>query len=397
MIGEKVATFDSNGRPAGAYVGGQHAFVQRAVTDPVMAIPAITPIDYSARYPVPLDPTEIWAMCSEVSMARYIREVPTLLKTHLWREVTALRFGSGTMASYAGFADGGCPEPYESDGDNLSVDLKNIGVYKSLTISDILHARGAAPRGGIMNAVGGMQSYGGLPGTQPGSEDGLAGTVADLKEISLREGMALLLNAEDYLLVKGNKASNSLVFDGIETIVTAANGAHTNSNTASGTFSAAAFDRFLGERCASADVIAGHPSALQEVQSAYFQLGFQGSQVVNYNDGSRIVPGYNFASSVNTGVGRLDLIADSNFTRTDIAGGNFQSSIFVLKTSLDGQPLVYRPTQIPLSMTDLVPGCTAIQFEVWKKTALVIAARCTQSRYYAQFTGRLTTTCATIG
>lgn len=396
MIGEKVATFDSNGRPAGAYVGGQHAFVQRAVTDPNLAIPAITPIDFSARYPTPLDPTEIWAMCSEVSMARYIREVPTLLKTHLWREVTALRFGSGTMASYAGFADGGCPEPYESDGDNLSVDLKNIGVYKSLTISDILHARGAAPRGGIMNAAGGNSAYNGLPGTEY-NDAGLAGTVADLKEVSLREGMALLLNAEDYLLVKGNKASNSLVFDGIETIVTAANGAHTNSNTASGTFSAAAFDRFLGERCASADVMAGHPSALQEVQSAYFQLGFQGSQVVNYNDGSRIVPGYNFASSVNTGVGRLDLIADSNFTRTDIAGGNFQSSIFVLKTNLDGQPLVYRPTQIPLSMTDLVPGCTAIQFEVWKKTALVIAARCTQSRYYAQFTGRLTTTCATIG
>jgi hypothetical protein len=131
--------------------------------------------------------------------------------------------------------------------------------------------------------------------------------------------------------------------------------------------------------------------------SAYFSLGFQGSEVVNFSDGNRIVPGYNFAGFVNTGVGRLQVVADSNFRRNASGSGAFQADIWALRMTHNGEPLVYRITQVPLSITDLVPGCTAISFEVWAATALVIKACCAQSKYTSQFSGRLTTTCTAIG
>jgi hypothetical protein len=58
---------------------------------------------------------------------------------------------------------------------------------------------------------------------------------------------------------------------------------------------------------------------------------------------------------------------------------------------------VYLRTQIPLSLRDLVPGCTAISFEIWTKTALVIKACCAQGQYQTQFTGRVVATCAVVG
>jgi len=58
---------------------------------------------------------------------------------------------------------------------------------------------------------------------------------------------------------------------------------------------------------------------------------------------------------------------------------------------------VYKLTQIPLSLQDLVPGCTAISFEVWAATSLVIKACCTQGKYTTQITGRVVTTCTSIG
>jgi len=108
------------------------------------------------------------------------------------------------------------------------------------------------------------------------------------------------------------------------------------------------------------------------------------------------VPGFNFAGEVNTGVGRLVCVADANFTRIDRGGGVFESSLYPLRMSHNGDPLVYRITQIPLAFKDLAPGCTAISFQIWTKTALVIKALCAQSVYKKRFTGALVTTCAKI-
>lgn len=386
MTQELVADLESGG-----------AFVQKA-TDPVVSNVA-TPGDFAAQFPQPLDPTEILAMCEEINLLNAIPDRRTGLKQELWREMNELAFTSGS--NYIAFTDGTCPEEYYHDGDNSYVDLKNIGVKKSLTISDIIHSRAVIQGGAGIEALNGpYPSSAGLPGGTDASTMARE-AIADLKEKEIKLGMTLLLNGEDRLLAVGNATSRPLEFDGIENIVTSANGAHTNVLTgqnASGTFSGTGFDRWLAEACAKPTHIAGHPQAIQEMMSAYFQLGFQGSQLVNFNNGSRIVPGYSFAGFVETGIGRLTVIADSNFSRTASGANSFSSKLFALRMTHNGQPLVYRATQIPLSLTDLAPGCTAISFQLWKKTALIVKHKCAQGVYeFGSFVGRSVTTCTAIG
>jgi len=64
------------------------AFVQRA-TDPVVTNVA-TPVDFSAQFPTPLDPTEILTLCEEVNLLNSIPERRTGLKQELWREMNEL-------------------------------------------------------------------------------------------------------------------------------------------------------------------------------------------------------------------------------------------------------------------------------------------------------------------
>lgn len=373
------------------------AFVQRA-SDPVVSNVA-TPVDFAAQFPTPLDPTEVLAMCEEISLLSAIPERRTGLKTELWREMNELAFTSGS--NYIAFADGECPEEYYHDGENSSVDLKNIGVKKSLTISDIIHSRAVIMGGAGIEALNGaFPSYSGLPGTSDvGTMQREA--IADLKEKEVLLGMTLTLNGEDRLLAVGDAGARPLEFSGIETQVTAANGAHSNEvsgQTVSGTFSAASFDAFLAEACAKPTHIFGHPQAVQAMLSSYFQLGFQGSQLINFDNGQRIVPGYSFAGFVETGVGRLTVVADSNFTKTASGANSFKSNLYALRMSHNGQPLVYRSTQIPLSLIDLMPGCTAISFEIWKKTALVVKAMCAQNVYtFSTLPGRSVSTCVKLG
>ena len=69
------------------------SFVQKAA-DPV-AFNVVTPADFAAQYPTPLDPTEILAMCEEINLLKVLPEYPTGLQTDLWREMTSLNFNSG--------------------------------------------------------------------------------------------------------------------------------------------------------------------------------------------------------------------------------------------------------------------------------------------------------------
>lgn len=384
------------GNEAGEQPG---AFVQRA-TDPVVSNVA-TPVDFAAQYPQPIDPTEIVAMCEETNVWRSIPSKPTQLKAESWRELNELAFTSGS--SYISFADGACPEEYYHDGDNSSITLKNIGAKKSLTLSDIKHSAAVAGINGL-----GISTLAGMANASSGFPGGLdAGTllreaVSDLKAKEMTLASVLVLNGWDRLMVKGNAGSNALEFSGIETLVTAALGAHGQSATelnASGTFSAAAFDRFLSEGCAKPQEIFGAPQGIQELMASYFALGFSAApqQVINFPSGNRVVPGYNFAGEVNTGIGLLRVVADSNFTRTASGATTFQSKLYPLRMSVNGEPLVYRVDQFPLSFSDLAPGCTAISFQVWAKTALIIKALCAQSVYVGNFTGRSVTTCPVIG
>ncbi len=369
------------------------AFVARA-TDPMVSNVG-TPADFAAQFPTPLDPTEILNLCEEVTLLQAIPETRTGLKQVTWREMTSLAFTSGS--AYIAFVDGECPEEYTHNGANQTVDLKNLGAKKSLTVSDIMHSAAVSAGGsGIRALLGGYAAGQGLPGAKDVATFGRE-AIRDVKEKEAVLGMTLVLNGEDRLLAVGSASARPLEFSGIETWVSSGTGAHYA--TASGTFSAQAFDRFVAEACAKPTAVFGHPAAVQEMMGAYFQLGWQGSQTINVTSGDRIIPGFNFGGFVNTGIGRLQVVADSNFTRTANAGNTaFASNLYALRMTHNGEPLVYRETQIPLSMVDLAPGCTAISFEIWKKTALIVKALCAQSVYtFQSFTGRVVTSCTAIG
>lgn len=370
-------------------------------TDPViLPQPYAAPADFTAQYPQPLDPTEIIAMCEEVSLWQALPEEMTALNAVMWRELNSLAFTSGS--AYIAFATGECPEEYTHDGHNQTITLKNIGAKKSLAVNDIMHSAAVAGANwnGINRLIGGVPTGEGMPGGSSTASFEQE-RVADLKEKEIRLSMTLVMNGWDRLLAVGNTATNALEFDGFEQYdANMANCAfHTNESewAASGTFSGLAFDRFLSEGCAKPTTIFGAPQAVQEMMSAYFQLGFQGSQVIQFDSGDRIVPGFNFAGFVNTGVGRLAVVADNNFTRTAAGANLFRSHLFAMRMTHNGVPLVYKLTQIPLALKDLVPGCTAISFEVWARTALVIKHCCAHGDYTGFFTGRLVTTCPVIG
>lgn len=367
--------------------------VQRAA-DPG-ATNVVTPADFAAQFPTPLDPTEILDMCEELSLVNSIPEQRTGLKTELWREMDVLQFVSGS--NYIAFADGECPEEYEHDGDNLSIDLKNIGAKKSLTISDIMHS--IASKGGIQSILGPYPASAGLPGGFDGNSFTRA-QIADLKVKEVQLGMTLVLNGEDRLLATGDAGTRPLEFSGIETLLDPTECAvHTNTGSSvspvSGSFDADEFDSWLTESCAKPTHLFGHPAAIQNLMLEYYQNGY--TFVTVQGEANRIVPGVNFAGFVNTAVGRLTVISDINFTRVDMGNGEFASNIYALRMVHNGEPLVYRATQIPLALTDLNRLCTAIQFEIWKKTALIIKQCCAHGVYRSVFTGRTVTTCLQLG
>jgi hypothetical protein len=377
----------------GTDAGAEKTFVSRA-TDPVVSNVG-TPIDFAAQYPTPLNTEELISMCEEISTWRGLPEKRTSLREETWRELNELAFTSGS--SYISFADGSCPEEYYHDGDNQTVTTKWIGAKKSLTVSDIMHsaAVAAADWNGINQLVGGFGSGQGLPG-EFGQGTFMNQMVGDLKAKEMVLASTLVMNGWDKMLISGNKQSNALEFDGLETLITSGNGARTSTVEASGTFTAANFDRFLSEGCATPTDLFGHPQAIQELMQAYMQLTWQGSQQIRYVDNNRLVPGFNFASEVNTGVGTLKLHADRNFTKTVSGSNQFQSKIYALRMNHNGMPLVYKLSQIPLSFKDLVPGCTSISFQISSRTALVVKAACSQGYYLANFGGRTVTTCPTI-
>lgn len=370
------------------------AFVQRA-TDPLLGGAYSSPADFAGQYPVPLDVTEFIAMAEEVSLLQAIPEKTTALKEYTWREMTSLAFVSGT--SSAVFADGDCPEEYTHDGTPITVTLKNIGAKKSLSESDIMQsaAVAAANWNGINRLVGGGSASEGLPGGSGATL--LQKAVADLKAKEITTATVLTLNSTDRLLAVGDATTNSLEFDGIENIVTTANGSNVDTTSISGSFAAADFDKFLAGASVRPTAVYGHPQAVQEMLSGYFQLGFNGSQVISYQDGAQLTPGFNFASFVLTSVGRLRVVSDINFSTIDVGGGAFQSSLFAMREKSNGEDLVYRLSQFPVSFKDLTPGCTSISFEVWTKTALIVKFRAAQNRYYAQFSGNVTATVPIIG
>jgi hypothetical protein len=312
--------------------------------------------------------------------------------------MTSLALTSGSSNAYA-FADGSCAEEYTHDGENKTVDLKNFGAKKTLSIRDIMHSAAVAGANwnGINTLVGPANSGQGLPGNANANTMQRA-YVADLKAKEMQLATILVMNGLDAMLVNGDHVGNSLEMTGLENWATNYSVTfHTNNNTASGSLAAADFDRFLSEACGKPTHVFGTPQAIQELLSSYFQLGFAGSQVINNTaPGDRLVPGFNFASFVNTGIGRLTVVSDSNFRRNASGATSIQTDLWALRMTHNGEQMVYRKTQIPLSVNDLVPGCTAISFQIWTATALIIKGACFHGKYTTQITGRIVSTCTVI-
>ena len=378
--------------------------VQRATDPGMFPTTYTTPGDWAGQFPQPLDPNEILSMCEEISLWKLLPEKRTMLYGETWREMSSLYMISGTttatkVGSYLSFADGYCPEEYTHSGSNVTVNHKNIGAKKNLSEREIMHSMAVAalPMGAINTLVGAAPSGEGLPG---GYDLGTfqREAIRDLKAKEIRLAETLVLNGWDALLVNGSTSTSSLQFDGIENWATNMGCTmHTNDNSASGTFSAASFDRFLSEACAKPTILMGHPQAMQELMMSYFTaLGYQGAESISLPDGNRVTPGFNFASFVNTGVGRLPVLADSNFRRDASSTTTFQADIWAFRMTHNGEPLVYKSTQVPLNYKDLAPLCTAISFEIWAATALIIKSCCFHGRYSSQFSGRETTTCNVI-
>lgn len=397
---EKILDLENKGQSFTEAEVQAQVMVTRTTDPNILPQPYVSPADFAAQYPQPLNIQEIIAMCEEVTMFQALPEIPTSLKAETWRELNALAFTSGSVG--ISFADGECPGEFTHSGNNTTITLKNIGAKKSLSESDIIHSQAVAGMNAGGYGVGIAELIGGVPTGQgvPGGTDMATFqrmNIANVYEKEVRLASTLTLNGWDRLLIVGDATTTPLEFDGIEFQVTTANGSHNNDTTAaSGTFSSTTYDRFLSESCAKPTHIAGHSAAIQELLSGYFQLGYQGSQLINFESGDRITPGFNFAGFVNTGIGRMAVISDWNFTRVAI-GTTFSSNLYGLRMNHNGVPLVGKFTQIPFQVKDLVPGCTAISFIVWAKTALIVKHRCAHSKFSAIFTGNVTTTCPRIG
>ncbi len=365
------------------------ALLQLRDTDPVMW-PAVTPTphDFTTEFGTIINQTEIIPLCEELGLYNALPEVINGSNQENWLEMTELEFASGCDS--CAFTPGLCPEDFVHDSETKYVHKRHIGVKKSLTESDIRHSAAAIAAGvGINSLVGGFNQQG-LPGESDAASL-IRGSVADLKEKELRLAMVLVLNCWDDLLVNGSNFANPLEFDGIRNRITAINGARSCPTDMTGTFSASRFDQFLAAGCATPQAIIGHPAALAQLALAYYGIG---AQTVIYNDKNEgLVPGLNFASQIMAGIGPVALIGDTRFPRQDLGNGSFTTDLYPVRLTQNGEPLIYKATQIPLAAKDLTPGCTAISFEIWAVTALVVKAMCAQAVCRVTFNGILSDGC----
>lgn len=360
-------------------------------TDPnIWPSPPVTPGDFLLEFGVPIDPTELIVLCEELGLYTALPEITNGSAVEIYRQIDQLEFASGCDS--CAFPKGECPEDMVHDTDILATTKRHIGVKKTLSESDIRHSiAGIAGGMGVNQLIGGFNDQG-LPGEKDVASL-IRGGVADLKEKELRLAMILVLNCWDDLLVNGDNFANPLEPDGITNLITAANGARACPAWMSGTFSATNFDRFIAGGCSHPQAIMAHPTALAEIALAYYSIG---SQTVMFDKNEGIVPGLNFASQIMAGIGPVALIGDSRFPRQDNQNGTFDTIVYPVRLTHNGEPLIYKATQIPLSAKDLTPGCTSIAFEIWAVTALVVKALCAQSLCSMRFTGLVDDGCTYV-
>jgi hypothetical protein len=363
------------------------SLVEKTVTDPVVLLqPYAQPADFAAQYPQPLDPTEILTLCEEIMVWQTLPEVVTPTNADSWREMDELAFTGDGLTNEGFFLKGSCPDTYTHDGDNQSITRMYLGAQKTLSYEDIKHSLAVAAIEGLgISAISTQQRR---------------AAVADVKAKEMLLQEILVLNKWDKALVKGNSTTNTLAFDGIETQVTSAGGARINADP-TGQFDIEDFDNFLNAGCARATHVFGHPKALEAIKKGYLSLGATGGtqpimQILVTKDGNQIVPGFILADMIDTSIGRIMLVPDFRFTVIQVQPDRFHATVYPLRVYHNGEPIVYKSTQTPLSFKDLTPGCTSISFMIYAVTALVIKHMCAQSAFTANFPGVVGTGCDVI-
>ncbi len=389
-MGEDFKAAASSGDPERIRAVVKSALLQLRDTDPVISpSPPPTPGDFTTEFGTPIDTTEIIALCEELGLYSAFPDIVNGSKIDSWRELTQLEFASGCDS--CAFTPGECPEDQVHNTGSETMTKRHIGVKKSLTQSDIVHSAASIAAGYGVNQVVGAFNHQGLPGEMDAASL-IRGSVANLKEKELRLAMILVLNCWDDLLVNGDNSANALEPDGVTNLITATNGARACPNWMTGTFSVNNLDRFMSAGCARPQAILGHPTALAEIALGYYGIG---SQTVFFDKNEGITPGLHFSSQIMAGIGPVALIGDSRFPRVDEAG-TFRTIVYPVRLTHNGEPLIYKATQIPLSAKDLAPGCTAISFEVWAVTALVVKAMCAQALCQMTFSGMVDDGCTYV-
>lgn len=367
--------------------------LQTRATDPLIAgTPPYRANDFTLEFGVPVDTTEIMALCEEISLYDGLPEVINGANTDSWLEMNALYFTGGQ--NFVAFGNGECPEEYTSNTVNRTVAKKHLGAKRTLSQSDIVHSMASIAAGYGVSALVGPTAAWDSPNTF------MRSAVGDAKEKEIRRAMTLTLNGWDELLVKGSVSNNAEEFDGIETIITTGNGARANFDNAvySGTFSAARFDEWIAAGCARPTHIFGHPTALQALKMGYWGLGANSgpAQIVTNGSNGAIRAGLTFVDVIQTAIGPITLIGDTRFSRTDHGDGTFSSNLYPIRMVHNGEPLLYKATQIPLNFKDLAPGCTAISFMTWAVSALTIKHMCAQGVYRSRFAGIVDDSCGYV-
>ena len=269
----------------------------------------------------------------------------SLSRAAVYAVMTAADFSTGTDGS---FACGGDPPGLDVDREIKSKAKKCYGAQSGLKDVDIIASR--------MSIA-------------PHSLDGAG--YRDDAEMLLNLLYVRTRQAIDYALIRGSVAGNANHFNGLETMVTAANGSKVLN--VGGAFTKGALDQLIIQMMLygiTPTAIACNPIMLPAITQAYAE-GTNVSINMQMGEGKQTM-GY-FADQVMTPAGKLPIVADQRFTVSGTAP-TFTGDIFVLTREHMGEQILYMDWQVmptALDLARLIGYYTSQLFAVWSSLVLV--------------------------
>ena len=302
------------------------------------------------HYGVEIDPNVVSQIPFDTPMYDYLEAGPgaphrSLSRAAVYSVLTAADFSTGTDGS---FACGGDPPGLDVDREILSKAKKCYGSQSGLKDVDIIASR--------MSIA-------------PHSLDGQG--YRDDAEMLLNLLYVRTRQAIDWALIRGNVAGNVNHFNGLETMITAANGSKVL--TVNGAFTKSLLDQLIIQMLLFGIVptaVACNPIMLPGLVEAY-----AGSSNVNINmnmgEGAQTL-GY-WVGDLITPAGKLPIVTDRRFTVGGIAP-NFTGDIYVLTREHMGEQILKMEWQVmptALDLARLIGYYTSQLFAVWSSVVLI--------------------------